>query len=55
MLYFREQLFTGVCNAKYAHYLLGVVYKVAELFKLKHVILIEIKDEMSKKLGLQIF
>ena len=55
MLYLEEKLFTVVCYAKHAHYLLGVGDKVKKSFWQKHVVLIEIKDVASKKLELQIF
>ena len=48
------QLFIVVLNNKHAHYLLGVVNKVGQSSCWKQVVLIEIKDVASKKLGLQI-
>ena len=38
------------CSAKHAHYLLGEGDKVGESSKWKHIVLIEIKEEASKKL-----
>ena len=55
MFHFGVQLFTVVCNAKYAHCLLVVGDKVRESFRWKHMVHIEIEDVASKKLGLQIF
>ena len=55
MLYLGEQLFTEVCSAKHAHYLLGVGDKVGDMSSWKHMVLREIEDMTSKKLKLQIF
>ena len=52
MLHVQEQLFMAVCSAKHTHYMLGVGNKVRELSRWKHVVLIEIEDVASKKLGL---
>ena len=52
MLHF-EQLFIAVCSVKYDHYLLSVGYEVGESSRCKHVVLTEIEDMVSKKLGLQ--
>ena len=45
-----EVLFTAVCHAKHAYYLLGVGDKVWQLFRWKHVVLIEIENVATKKL-----
>ena len=55
MLHFVEQQFITVCSGKYTHYLLAVGDKVKELSQWKDLVLIEIKDVASKKLGLEIF
>ena len=53
---FGKQLFMVVLHSvRHAHYLLGVADKVEESSSWKHVVLIEIEDEASKKFGLQIF
>ena len=49
ILHFGEQLFTAVCSAKHAHYLLGVGNKIGESSKWKNMVLIKIKDMASKK------
>ena len=54
MFHFEDHLFAMVHSAKHAHPL-GVGDKVGEFFRWKHIVLIEIKDVISKKLGLQIF
>ena len=39
MVHFWEWMFTTICCAKHAHYLLGVADKVEEAFKWKYVFL----------------
>ena len=55
MLDAKEQLLTAVYSGIYALYMMGVDDKVTELSRWKQVILREIKEVTSKKLGLQIF
>ena len=55
MFQFREQQFTAICNAKHAHYFFSVGDKVGGSSRRKHVLLQEIEDIASKKLGLEIF
>ena len=50
---YSSQLFTAVCSAKHAHYLLSVGDKVGVLLsRWKHAVLIEIDDVVSKKFRL---
>ena len=53
--HFGGQLFIVVCCAKHADYFFGVDDKVGELFRWRHMVLIEINDVSSEKLDLQIF
>ena len=49
------ELFTVIGSAKHAHCLLDVGDKFGESSRWKHMVLLEIEDVASKKLGLQIF
>ena len=55
VLHLREQLFPPAYSAKHAHCRLSVGDKVDESSRWKHLVLINIEDVLSKKLGLQIF
>ena len=46
-----EKLVIAACNTKCVHYLLGMSDKVGEASRWKHMVLIEIKEMSSKKLG----
>ena len=54
MLHFQEKLFIVVYSAKHTHYFLGVKDKFGELYRWKHIVLIEIEDVASKKVEHQI-
>ena len=51
MFHIGKQLFTVVCTTKNIYFLLGMDDRVGKLSRWKHVVLIEIKDAASKKLG----
>ena len=51
MLHLVEQLLTVVCNIKHVHCLLSGSDKVRKSSIWKHMVLIKIKDVISKKLG----